>query len=139
MSETSNPSQNPDQRAGYVAATLIGLFTVGLFYGALLLFLGPAPALPPAEWPYLALTILVQFILAASPFYFLARTGVHSRAAWLTAITLTLIFWTALFVSVLVSLRDRTGVNIGMGWIMLLSPLLIGGGARLAAQLTRRP
>ena len=56
---------------------------------------------------------------------------------WLVALVLTAIVWSAYFISVLISVRDKTGANIGMGLIFAVSPFVIAGAALLANQLAR--
>lgn len=117
---------------GCILALAIGALIVVVFYGALLAFLGAPRPIPTDEWPFL----LFQILFAAAPFGFLALVGIKSTAPWLAAAVLTILFWAAFFVSVLISARDGTGANIGMGLVMFVSPLVIGGGAWLVSHLT---
>ncbi|MGH6658284.1 MAG: hypothetical protein ACREBM_01390, partial [Sphingomicrobium sp.] len=60
-----------------------------------------------------------------------------TKLPWLVAILLTLCFWSAYFVTILLGARDGTGANIGIGLIMLLSPFVIGVGAWVAAERSK--
>lgn len=117
----------------YFVALALGALTVALFYVGLSIALGSSRSIPPEDWPFL----LFQILLAAAPFALLVRRGIRARLPWIVAIVLTLCFWAAFFASMLVAARDQTGANIGMGLVMFVSPLLIAGGALLAARLDR--
>jgi hypothetical protein len=84
--------------------------------------------LPGGELP----STLFFGLLLAAPFAYLALDGAKDRRPWLVASALTALFWGALIVSVFMSTRDETGVNIGMGLVMLASPFVITLGAWLA-------
>jgi len=132
MPEPTTAPRSAPWAVGCIIALGLGFLTVGLFFGALILFAGSAPSIPPEEWPF----FLFQVLLAAAPFGLLALLGVRSRLPWVIAAVLTICFWTAYFASVLISARDRTGANIGMGLIMFVSPFIIGGIALGVARLT---
>lgn len=125
---TSSPDRRP-WPGGHVVALVLGFLTVAGFYGSLALTFGPLE-IPPDEWP----TLLLHVLLAASPFGILSWAGIRGKLPWIVAVLLTVCFWGAFYVSVLVAEPDQ-GANIGMGWLMLLSPALIAGGAWLAAEL----
>ena len=118
-----------------MAALALGLITIVAFYGSAFLVLGlRVRSMPAEEWPIL----LFQVLLVALPFGLLALAGVKARMPWLVAVGLTLGFWIVFFVSVLISARDGTGANIGMGLIMLVSPIPIASGAWIAAKVSSR-
>jgi len=72
----------------------------------------------------------VQFMwvaIATAPFLALALIGVRKRRPWLVGLWLTLALWAYLLFSG-VSYQwnsDGSGANIGLGLIMLFSPLVI--------------
>jgi hypothetical protein len=84
--------------------------------------------MPGEEWPF----ALFYGLLLAIPFGYLALDGTRDWLPWSVAIALTALFWGALIVSVIVSLRDHSGVNFGMGLVMLASPFITTLGAWLA-------
>ena len=121
-------------RSGCVLALGIGLITVTVFYGVSSFVFGPPRGgIASEEWPIL----LFQVLFAGAPFGVLALKGVRAKMPWLVALVLTICFWGALFYSVWLAARDQTGANIGMGWLMIASPLFIAGIALIAAELTR--
>lgn len=131
-----NAASNDPWRGGCVAALVIGLITIVVFYGSGLLLAGVSlrSIIISEEWPIL----LSQVLLVALPFGLLALAGIRARMPWLVATGLTIGFWVAFFVSILIGLRDGTGVNIGMGLIMLVSPIPIACGAWIAASVSSR-
>ncbi len=130
-----NAASNDPWRGGCVAALVIGLITIVVFYGSgLLLAAVSLRSISSEEWPI----ILWQVLLVALPFGLLALAGIRARMPWLVAIGLTIGFWVAFFVSILIASRNGTGVNIGMALIMLVSPILIVCGAWTAASVSSR-
>ena len=83
------------------------------------------------EWGVL----LFQVLLVAAPFALLARAGLHTPAAWGAAFVVTLIFWGLLIASAVAAQRDGTGANIGMGLLMLVSPVFVAGAGFLAQKI----
>jgi hypothetical protein len=75
------------------------------------------------EWRVLAF----QALLVSIPFIALAVTGTKKPAPWVTALCLTLAFWGYyLFRGVSYQWHpDGTGADIGLGLIMLVSPIII--------------
>lgn len=116
--------------AGCLAALLVGLGTVGLMNVDAILAGGAAP--PDETWPILA----VHFVLVTLPFIVLSLLPDAGRVAWLTAGVLTVIVWSLPSVDQLVRKGDG-GANIGLGIFMLISPLLILGGALVARASVR--
>jgi len=71
--------------------------------------------------------LLFQVLLVAAPFLLLALAGVRRRAPWLTGLALTLAFW-SYYVFEGVSYQrhpDGSGANIGLGLLMMASPVFI--------------
>ena len=109
------------------------MLAVAVVYASMFLVFGVPPNISLEAWPYL----LIPVLLATAPFGLLARAGIRDRVPWIVAGILTACVWGAYFVSVLIAARDRTGANIGIGLLLLVSPLVIAGGAFIAAKFTR--
>lgn len=77
------------------------------------------------DWPF---ALFYGFLLAV-PFAYLGLDGTRDRIPWLVAVVLSCLFWGALIVSVIVSAREQSGVNFGMGLVMLASPFVITAAA----------
>ncbi len=120
MSELTQRSTGPS-RIGCVFALAL-IFAPAI---AVTLWVGQ---LPGEEWPF----ALFYGVLLALPFGYLALDGTKNRLPLLVVIVLTALFWGALIVSTVNGARDQTGVNFGMGLIMLASPLVTTLGAWLA-------
>ena len=121
-------------RGGCALAIAFGLLTVVIFYSLVFVVFGtPRGGIPFEEWPF----PVIQILLASAPFGILAFRGVKSKLPWLVAGVLTISFWAAFFYSVWLAARDQTGANIGMGLLVLASPIVIVGGTLIAATLTR--
>jgi hypothetical protein len=86
------------------------------------------------DWPF----ALFYGVLFAFPFGYLALEGIKAWLPWVVAIVTTACFWGALIVSILMSVRDKSGVNFGMGLLMLASPLIVTACAWVAVQVVRR-
>lgn len=82
---------------------------------------------------------IAQILIAAAPFALLALAGARRLLPWLTALALTLALWGwVVFEGVRYQWNpDGSGANIGLGLIMIVSPLFIGGTA-LAVHLCQR-
>jgi len=86
------------------------------------------------EWPF----ALFHGLLLAIPFGYLGLEGGKAWLPWIVAVGLTACFSAALILSILASVRDQSGANIGMGWLMIAWPFVVTGGAWLAVQATKR-
>jgi hypothetical protein len=75
------------------------------------------------DWPGLALNVAI----AAVPFVVLAHRGVRAWQTWLTGIAITAIIW-GYYLHEVLTYRGG-GADIGLGLIMLVSPLAVLGGA----------
>ena len=77
--------------------------------------------LPREEWPF----ALLHGLILAAPFAYLGIDGTKKWLPWTVAVGLTALFWGAFILSVVISARTGTGVNIGMALLMLASPIVI--------------
>ena len=66
-----------------------------------------------------------QAFLVAIPFLVLATAGISTRRAWIAGLGLTLALWSYYLLDALVLAIPGRGANIGLGLVMLASPLLI--------------
>ena len=82
------------------------------------------------EW----MPLILNGLIIALPFGYLALDGTKSWLPWLVAIGLTALFWGALVVSAL----QGTGVNFAMIPAMFASPFVITGCTWAAVQGVRR-
>lgn len=73
------------------------------------------------EMPILAF----QVFMVAIPFLVLATAGISTRRAWIAGLGLTLALWSYYLLDALVLAVPGRGASIGLGLIMLASPLLI--------------
>lgn len=112
MSRPTQGSTEPSRLGCVVAISLV--FMPGAAVSMM------AETLPGEEWPF---ALLFGLFLAA-PFAYLGLDGTKDWFPWLVAVLLTALFWGALAVSVIISARDQSGVNIGMGLAMLASPFV---------------
>jgi hypothetical protein len=121
-----DPTEPPQSGCGGCSVALALVFLPGVVLSVLT---GP---LPGEEWPF----ALFYGLLLAVPFAYLALDGTRHWLPWLVATLLTALSWGALSASVISSARDQTGANIGMGLLMLASPVVITVGAWLANRRT---
>jgi len=134
VAEESPAPATASWRGGCIVALAFGFVIVAIFYGVCAIVIGgPRGGLSWEEWPFL----LVQILIAGAPFGVLVVKRIKAKLPWLVAGILTLCFWSMLAYSVSQAARDETGANIGMGWTMLVSPLVIAGAALLASKATR--
>ena len=120
------------QRATGCALSLgIGVLTVLFVQGAFSLATHRSLNLTD-EWRI----FLAQILIAAAPFGLLALAGIRNRAAWLVGLALTAAFWGYyLFEGLRYQLsNDSSGANIGLGLVMLLSPVMISAACLIAAK-----
>ena len=81
---------------------------------------------------------LFQVLLVAAPFGLLAVAGVGGRWPWGVALVLTAMFWGIYLAVALSSRGDGTGANIGLGLLMLGSPVIVVAAGFLTAKVTKR-
>ena len=71
--------------------------------------------------------LLFQLVWVAAPFVALASAKVSAKRAWIAGTAVTAMFWSAYLASAYCS--HGGGANIGMGLIMLASPLIVSAAA----------
>ncbi|MCW4461673.1 hypothetical protein OK349_08125 [Sphingomonas sp. BT-65] len=111
-------------------ALIIGIVTVFVPIG-LASILGVKDVALAEEWA--VLLFLVGFV--AAPFTLLALSGVNRWRAWLVAGGITLFFWSLLW-SVALVRGGAGGANIGLGFLMLISPLIVTAAAFASVRRT---
>lgn len=111
--------------SGCLIAVLIGIGTVALSNADAILngAAGPVSKISPV--------LALHGVLVAAPFIALSLWPNAGRVPWLTAGVLTAIVWSLPSLDQLVR-KGEGGANIGLGIFMLMSPLLILGGALAA-------
>ena len=107
---------------GCALGLAIGLFVVVGVNGGHALITGRSLDLAD-EWG----VFLFQALIAGAPFGLLALTGIRNRAPWLVGIAMTVAFWGYYFFeAVRYHLSgDTSGANIGLGLLMMVSPIII--------------
>jgi hypothetical protein len=125
MSEPDEGSTE-QSRIGCIVA-----FVLVFVPGAVVSVLGQMPG---EEWPF----ALFYGVLLAAPFAYLGVEGTKAWIPWLVVVALTACFWGALIASVIISVRDQSGVNFGMALVMLASPFIVTVGAWFAVQAAKR-
>lgn len=122
------PRSGTEGPGGCFAAVAIGILTVALLYG---LLLGDGrPIDLAAEWDVIAFLM----VIAAIPFLLLAAVGVTAKAPWLVGLALHSLFWGWILFDALIN--EGAGVNIGLGLLIPLSPIVIAGAALWTAKAT---
>lgn len=71
-----------------------------------------------------------QILVASLPYLALATCGVSARRAWITALCLTAAFWG--YYLWCITHYQGGGADIGLGILMLFSPVPITGGSMFA-------
>jgi len=131
----SDPARGQQSKLGCLLAPAIGIAVVMAGTGAFSLMTAQSLRIGE-EWPI----YLVQMLLVAAPFGLLALAGAKGKAPWLAGLTMTVVFWSYYFYDGIRYQQsgDTSGANIGLGVLMLLSPILIGGACGVVAMATRR-
>ena len=115
---------------GLIAAFGIAAITVG---GSVVLSVQAGSRIVLAEeWGVL----LFQIAWVAAPFAALALVQIKAKRAWIAGVVVTLMFWSAFLASA--HLSHEGGANIGMGLLMLISPLFVASAAVGAYALRRK-
>jgi len=110
---------------GFVAAAIIGVSVVGASNTVWAIMTGsPLRSLWDDASP-------VQVLIASAPFMLLALLGVQARRPWIVALSLTFAFW-SYYTYVTTRPYDGGGANIGLGILMLFSPMPIAGASLLS-------
>jgi hypothetical protein len=121
--------------SGCLAGALIGFAIVAGGYIAFALLTG--------RWVDLGeegIVLLAQMLIAAAPFLMLGAAGVRTLLPWAVGLALTLWLWGSYFWEGVSYQRHPggTGADIGLGLIMLVSPLAIGAAALATHAIERR-
>lgn len=130
--DPSSDAQKGPTPVGCALALAIGLCVVVVTTGGHALITGKSLDLDE-EWGVL----LFQALLAGAPFGLLAISGIRNRAPWLVGIAMTVAFWGYYFFDgVRYQLSgDSSGANIGLGILMMVSPIIITGACFVTSLL----
>lgn len=122
MADLPATDPNGPNPMGCFGALAIGVVVVAGNAGLFSLLTGRSLDLQDEAWP-----LVLQMLIVAAPFALLAFAAVRRPAPWLTGLALTLALWGYdLFEGVSYQWHpDGTGADIGLGLIMLVSPLPI--------------
>lgn len=117
---------------GCVAALLIGVLTIGA------VSLGQYLLQPLIGFYFREAwgVLLFQSLIVAAPFGLYALTGVGQKSIWITAFILSSFLWGLFAFGALQG--DAIGANIGVGFLMMASPLGIAAGAPALVSAIRR-
>jgi hypothetical protein len=116
---------------GVVAALLVGLGVVGACNTGWAISRGrPLATLWGAE-------SLAQVLLVSAPYLVLAAGGVVARRPWFVGLGLTVAFW-GFYLFEITRPYEGGGANIGLGILMLFSPIPIFAGSLIAALTLHR-
>jgi hypothetical protein len=77
----------------------------------------------------------VQVVLAGLPYFVLAVCGIGARRAWIVALILTAAFWGYYLWDIIH--YAGVGANIGIGILMMASPIAVTASGLLAASIGR--
>lgn len=128
MSKRSNSSKSI--LIGLIAAFGIAAVTVG---GSVILAIQAGNRIDLTEEGGV---LLFQIVWVAAPFVALSLAQVRAKRAWVAGVVVTLMFWSAYLASAYLS--HGGGANIGMGLLMLASPLITAAAAFGASALRSR-
>lgn len=110
---------------GLVVALIIGVVVVAMCNAAWAI----ACDLPILSlWDYAS---IFQVLIASAAFILLALLGINARRPWIVALCLTVGFW-AFYAYVITRPYEGGGANIGLGILMMFSPLPIAGASLLS-------
>ena len=73
----------------------------------------------------------LQVLFAGSPYVVLAVFGISARRPWIVGLCLTAAFW-GYYLWKITTFNGIGGADIGLGILMMFSPILIIGGSLLA-------
>ena len=105
-----------------LAALAIGVLVVGASVG---IGWAAGRSIPPGEIRDELPIFAFQIFMVAMPFLVLAMAGIVARRPWMTGLALTLALWAYYLLDALVLAEPGSGANIGLGLLMLASPVLI--------------
>lgn len=115
---------------GLVVAGCIGVGVVAACNAVATLATGD----PLAWWKSASAT---QAVIAGAPFVVLALFGIAARRAWVSGLVLTALFW-GLYLVTTVRADAGGDANIGLGILMLFSPVVVTVGSLIALRAGRR-
>lgn len=78
--------------------------------------------------------LLLPIVLIVIPFLLLAFLGVFGRTPWLVGITLTVALWGYVVYDFSARLGEGSGASIGIGLLLLFSPVLISAACLFTAR-----
>jgi hypothetical protein len=135
MAEGNRGAKSGPSALGCLAGALIGIGLVVANAAAFSWLTGRGLDLPNEKW-----VLLGQMLIAGAPFLLLGVAGVRSLLPWAAGLALTLSLWGyALWEGVSYQRHpDGSGANIGLGLILLVSPLFIAAAAFAVHALERR-
>jgi hypothetical protein len=111
-----------DRRKGCGIALAIGVLTPAVSIVTFSLLTG-RPLNLRNEW----VVFLFQMAICGAPYALLALAGIRARAPWFIALALTLSLWSySTFAGVSYQWNpDGSGANIGLGILLVFSPIII--------------
>lgn len=109
---------------GFVAALTIGLTVVGIC-NTVWAIAGDFPIM--TLWDEASVG---QVLLASFPYLFLSICGISARRPWIAGLCLTAAFWGYYLWDI--THYEGGGANIGLGIVMIFSPIPITAGSLLA-------
>lgn len=114
-----------------IMAIAIGIFVVATVNGILWLFGGVEYHMKSYIWLF-----SVDIATVSAPFILLALLHIHSKQAWLMGMAMTLLLWGYyLFDGLRGDTEGNVGANIGLGLIILVSPVIISLVCLVVAKL----
>ena len=117
--------------SGFIIALVIGVAVVAI-YKTLWAFIRGVPLL--ALWGNAS---IFQVTIASAPFLLLALVDIRARRPWKVALILTITFW-SFYAYVISRPYEGGGANIGLGILMMFSPLPIAGASLLSLRTSGR-
>lgn len=100
---------------------IMGGVTIAISVIFVLLTITGIKSIPNEEIPVL----IVNFLIILSSYIILWIFGYTSKLNFVIATTLTVIFWMLLLYSAWISSIEKTGVNIGIALLVMISPPII--------------
>lgn len=79
-----------------------------------------------------------QAVLMSIPFLILAVAGIDKKAPWLVGFAMTLAVWGFYLADSLIRYGDGSGANIGLGLLLIVSPLVIAVASLAVAKNQKR-
>lgn len=117
----------------YAKSTSIGV-AVALLIGSIAVAMSNTVWALAKDFPIFTLwdsASVSQIVIASTPFIVLAIFGIRTRRPWIVGICLTAAFW-GFYVYEITRPYEGGGADIGLGILMLFSPLPIAGASLLS-------